>query len=118
VHGFEAAHKDANVLVLGDFNARPDEAPIKVLTSGGLTDAFGAVRKKGDPLYITHESGRTLDYIFLNAGAGKELIAETRFILGTPARPAKSDYRVTQPPAGYGSDHYPVVIDLAAKDKD
>jgi hypothetical protein len=39
-------------------------------------------------------------------------VAETRFVLGTPQRPENADWRKTEPPAGYGSDHYPVVVDL------
>lgn len=117
---FETSHPDANVVLLGDFNAKPEDRPIQIITGAGMIDTFAPVRgtgKKVEPLYVTHETGRAIDYIFLNANAQKELIAETRFILGTPARPAGSDYRTTAPPPGYVSDHYPCVIDLTPVDK-
>jgi len=116
---FETSNPQANILLMGDFNARPDDNPIKIITSGlpGLVDAFAPVRGKRDSQYMTHASDRSIDYIFLNANAAKELIAETRFILGTPTRPAGTDYRTTPPPPGYASDHYPVVIDLVPADK-
>lgn len=116
VREMESSDPNRNVIILGDFNARPEDRPMRLFTDAGLIDLF-AHRKRGDSSYVTHESGRTIDFILLNAAAAKELIPETRFILGTPARPAGVDYRTTPGPSGYGSDHYPVVMDLVPVDR-
>lgn len=107
---------DRNIIIMGDFNARPEDRAMKIYTDAGLIDLF-AHRKRGDNSYITHESGRPIDYILLTPSVQKELIPETRFILGTPARPAGADYRTTPGPEGYASDHYPVVMDLVPVDR-
>lgn len=116
VRQIQTSDPDANVIIMGDFNARPDEKAMKPYLEAGLIDLFGH-RRKGDPTYITHESGRPIDVIFLTPAVEKELIRETRFILGTPARPAGADWRVTPGPEGYASDHYPVVMDLVPADR-
>lgn len=116
----QSSDPNRNIIVMGDMNARPEEKPIKIYTDpaqGGMIDVFAPVRKRRDPLYVTHESGRAIDFILLNPAAEKELIPETRFILGTPARPAGVDWRTTPGPAGYAADHYPVVIDLVPRDR-
>lgn len=102
---------DRRVVILGDFNAQPHEPSVLTYLNAGFTDAF-AHRISGDPRFITHESGRAIDLILLNAPAARDLIPETRFILGAIARPAGVDWRTYAPPPGYASDHYPVVIDL------
>lgn len=111
----EAASPGANVIILGDFNAREGEEPHRVLTEGGFVDAFEGV-PPGDTRYLTHASGRAIDRILLNAAARSEFVAESRFVLGTPQRPARADWRTTPPPKGYASDHSPVVIDLKPAD--
>lgn len=116
VKELETASPDRNVVILGDFNARPDDKVMKTYTDAGFVDLF-AHRKRGDSTYITHESGRPIDYILLSPTAAKELIPETRFIFGTPARPKDADYRTTPGPQGYASDHYPVVMDLVPVDR-
>jgi endonuclease/exonuclease/phosphatase family metal-dependent hydrolase len=111
VKELQTSDPNRNIVVMGDFNARPDDQPIKTFIDSGMIDLF-ANRKKGDPTYITHESGKPIDLVLLNPAVEKELIRETRFILGTPARPQGVDYRSTPGPEGYASDHYPVVMDL------
>lgn len=109
----QSADPDANIAVLGDFNAIPDDTPVQTVVSGGLIDLFSDLRGDGaETRYITHESGRSIDYIFVNPGLRSEVVASSRFILGTPARPAGMDYRTAPIPPGYGSDHYPVAVDL------
>jgi len=103
-------------VILGDFNAVPTDKVMATFANAGMVDLF-AHRKKGDSTYISHESGRPIDYILLSPSVERELIRETRFILGTPARPAGSDYRNTPGPEGYAADHYPVVIDLVPVDR-
>ncbi len=116
VKEMQSSNPDRNIIIMGDFNARPEDRAMKIYTDAGLIDLF-AHRKRGDNTYITHESGRPIDYILLAPSVEKELIRETRFILGTPARPAGVDYRVTPGPEGYASDHYPLVMDLVPVDR-
>jgi len=105
-----------NIAIVGDMNCEPAQNPFRIYTGAGFVDAF-ADRVKGQSKWITHESNRAIDHILLSPGAAKELVAETRFILGMPARPAGVDWRTTPPPEGFASDHYPVVVDLHATDK-
>ncbi len=105
-----------NIAIVGDMNCEPAQNPFRVYTGAGFVDAF-ADRVKGASKWITHESNRAIDHILLSPGAARELVAETRFILGMPARPAGVDWRTTPPPEGFASDHYPVVVDLHATDK-
>lgn len=113
---FVKEHPEANVLLCGDFNSESRHEPMRHYTSAGLVDVF-ADRQRGDTTQITHDSGRTIDFILLSPGARHELVAETKFILGTPSRPAGSDWRTTPAPKGWASDHYPLVIDLMPIDK-
>ena len=113
VHDFEKLHPGANVIVLGDFNARTTEKSFQVYTNGGMIDAMtGVPGGPESPAFLSHSSGRTIDHILLNAPAAAMVALDTRFVLGTPQRPEHVDWRRTDPPAGYGSDHYPVVVDL------
>ncbi|MCC6676374.1 MAG: endonuclease/exonuclease/phosphatase family protein [Phycisphaerales bacterium] len=112
----EKANPAANIAIVGDFNTIPSDAPIQTVISGGLIDLFADLRAGGGPRTITHESGRAIDYIFINRNLQPEIVASTRFVLGTPARPAGVDYRTAPIPPGYGSDHYPVAVDLIPAD--
>ncbi len=105
-----------NIAVLGDFNSEPDEQPVVRYLSDGLIDVFAA-RTKGDPAWVTHESGRTIDFILVTPALARNLAPEPPFILGTPARPEGSDWRRTPPPVGYASDHYPLVVDIIPRDR-
>lgn len=118
----ESASPSANIAVLGDFNASPTDAPVRTLISSGLIDLFADLRDSV-PLdqstrFMTHESGRSIDLILINKNLQPEIIASSRFILGTPSRPEGVDYRTAVPPPGYGSDHYPVAVDLRPIDTD
>lgn len=112
----EKENPNINIAALGDFNATSDDKPIRTLITSGLIDLFADLRAPAngprDDRYITHESGRSIDFILVNKNLQPEIIARTRFVLGTPARPAFVDYRTAHPPPGYGSDHYPVAVDL------
>jgi endonuclease/exonuclease/phosphatase family metal-dependent hydrolase len=107
---------DRNIAVVGDFNAIPTDASVAAYTSAGLIDLFSD-RRPGAAEWITHESGRTIDFILVNPSLAAELVPGSRFILGTPARPEGADWRTTPPPVGYASDHYPLVVDLTPDDK-
>ncbi len=117
IHDYEKDHPGAPVLVLGDFNARTTEKSVMVYTSGGMIHAMsgvsGGVESKE---FLSHTSGRTIDHILLNAPAAAMVSLDTRFVLGTPQRPDGVDWRKTEPPAGYSSDHYPVVVDLLPRE--
>ncbi len=121
-----AADPDANIAILGDFNCQPGEAPFEMYTKAGFVSALmeaaaasgGATGEDGrhNPQWVTHESGRIIDHILVNANLEPEIIDGSAFVFGTPARPAGSDWRTTPPPPGFASDHYPIVIDLMPKD--
>ncbi|MBY0311987.1 MAG: endonuclease/exonuclease/phosphatase family protein [Phycisphaerales bacterium] len=115
--GFESEHAGANIVILGDFNAKPDEKAVQTYLTSGFMDPFGDLVERNDPSVISHVSGRVIDHVLLNSNAAGELIKETRFVLGTMQRPEGMDWRSTLPPEGYASDHYPVVIDLMPIDK-
>ena len=110
----EAANPRALVAVLGDFNGLVTDPNVKVYTDAGMFDVFSG-RNAADPKNISHESGRRIDLILLNKNLRDQLVDDSAFIYGMPARPAGADWRNTLPPPGYGSDHYPVVIDIDAK---
>lgn len=108
-----------NVAVLGDCNAAPTDAAMKVYLTGGMIDVLAARESASAadrPKFITHESGRTIDYILVNPAMNAEVVASSAFVLGTPARPAGVDWRSYPAPDGYGSDHYPVVVDVRWKE--
>lgn len=113
---FQGQNPDANVFVVGDFNARPGDGPIDIITRGGLFDAFGD-RPRGDSAWITHSSGRVIDFIFATAPARPEIIPQTRFVLATPTRAEGVNWRTTPNPIGWASDHFPLVIDLTPADR-
>lgn len=100
-----------NVVVLGDFNAVQTDASFQTFISSGLSDLF-ADRRPDDPATTTHESGRSIDHVLVNAAMMPEVIRDSRFVFGTPARPKGVDYRTYPAPKGYASDHYPVVVDI------
>lgn len=100
-----------NVVVMGDFNAVQNDASFRAFVSSGLIDLF-ADRRPEDSATTTHESGRSIDHILVNAAMMPEVIRDSRFVFGTPARPKGVDYRTYPAPKGYASDHYPVVVDF------
>jgi endonuclease/exonuclease/phosphatase family metal-dependent hydrolase len=113
---FVASNPSANVAVLGDFNAGPDESPVKVYLDAGFVD-INADRKAGDKTALTHASERTIDLILVNANLKAELAMDSRFILATPQLPKEADWRTAPKPSGYASDHSPVVVDVKPRDE-
>jgi len=114
---------DANVAVLGDFNATPNDMPTKVLrqSSLGFVSAYDwRSKKEGDSkvlkdLYTTHASGRPIDFIVMTPGLAADCVDSSYFVLGTLHPASDWDYRKADefpPPAGYASDHCPVAIDF------
>lgn len=105
------ANPERNVLVLGDFNATTGTPEVKTLLRAGFTDLADEAGLSGDAA-VSHESGRRIDLILANEAAMGEILPETLFVLGTPARPDGIDWRDMPTFEGYASDHYPVVVDL------
>ncbi len=119
VHHLMTKNPDANVMVLGDFNAAPWDKSVKVYLEGGLVDTMAHrstnVQYDEDaPLYKTHTSDRIIDYILLNPAAYREFVPKSAFILGTSAE--DYNWRSDPIPSGYASDHYPLAIDLVPKE--
>ena len=105
-------HKTDNILLIGDFNAYEEEAPIEVLVSAGYVDV---VQSLGDDASTYKFSGRfgRLDYIFASpALAGDVADAEVWQINS----PAPYGYLYDNDPidetAHASSDHDPVVVSL------
>ena len=113
-----------NVIVLGDFNAKSEYKSMQLLVDGGLTDAMK--HRIDDPSdaksarWVTHESGRIIDYILVNEGAGREVVPRSGFVLGTfyPGDSNHYDWRTDDAPEAHASDHYPIAIDIIPRDLD
>ena len=120
VREIESADPSRNIVVMGDFNAAPWDKSFRVYLASGLIDSFAhRTTDKNSPesrLFKTHESDRVLDYILLNSAARRELIIGRQFVLGTITPPQDYNYLTDQPPPGYASDHYPVVLELRPDD--
>jgi endonuclease/exonuclease/phosphatase family metal-dependent hydrolase len=113
-----------NVIVLGDFNAKPEYKSMQLLVDGGLNDGMG--HRVDDPSdakfarWVTHESGRIIDYILVNDGAAREVVPRSGFVLGTfyPGDSNHYDWRTDDAPEAHASDHYPIAIDIIPRDLD
>jgi endonuclease/exonuclease/phosphatase family metal-dependent hydrolase len=110
------ANANANVMVLGDFNAEPRSNAMKMYFDSGLLSAFDGAGP-GDLSAVTHASGRIIDHVLMSANLRAEFKPETKFVLGTPNRVNNRDWRNTPPPEGWASDHYPVVVDIVPVDQ-
>ena len=114
-----AANADANVAVLGDFNAVPGDMAAKVIRwRDGFASAYDWRADKESPKYrFTHASERAIDYILMSPGLAADCVEKSYYIWGTPQRP-KQDWSKYPYPEGYASDHNAVTIDIAtAPDK-
>jgi endonuclease/exonuclease/phosphatase family metal-dependent hydrolase len=105
------ADPEARVVILGDFNAQGDELAVKSYIDAGYIDLYGD-RERDDATSVTHSSGRAIDHMMFNANFAKVVAKGSRFVLGTIDRPKGVDWRTTPEPAGWASDHYPVVVDF------
>lgn len=115
VQEMERADPAINVMLAGDFNSQPQHEGPQVYFTGGLIDLF-ADRKRGDTTMMTHATNRTIDFLVANKNLAHEVVMESRFVLGTPLRPANAKWDQTPPPPGYASDHLPVVVDIRPVD--
>lgn len=106
----------ANIALLGDFNATPEQTSVKMYMQSGLVDILSS-HAPGDPKFITHASSREIDHILVNPAFEKEIVKESAFVLGTPQLKPEEDWRTAPKPAGYASDHLPVVVDFKPVDQ-
>lgn len=113
------ADPSACVAVLGDFNATPATRTVKAFADAGLRSAYdfrGVKQGNTKDLYTTHDSGRAIDFIFMTPALAKAAVDSSFFVLGTVHPSSDYDWRKdpdkSRIPEGYGSDHYPVAIDL------
>ena len=110
----------ANIIVLGDFNAKYSYKSMRLLVEGGLVDTMH--HRATEPndadrnLWVTHESGRTLDYILMNASAYNEFVPGSAFVLGTLHPGDDYDWREDSPPPGHAADHYPVAVEIIPRE--
>ena len=111
-----------NVIVLGDFNAKSHYKSMRLLLEGGLTDSMDhRVLDSSHPeasLWVTHESGRIIDYILMSDGAIEEMVPESGFVLGTfyPGDSNHYDWRKDDAPEAHASDHYPIAVDIVPRE--
>ena len=114
---------ERNVIVLGDFNAKSQYKSMQLLLDGGLVDAMAhrvtEATNVESARWVTHESGRIIDYILVNDHAAHEVVPESGFVLGTfyPGDSNHYDWRKDDAPEGHASDHYPIAIDLVPRDE-
>lgn len=107
---------DANIAVVGDFNGRPSDMNVKVLRTGLVSGYDWRFDKKApSERYVTHASGRSIDFIVMSDGLAADAVDGSYFVLGTPHAGSDWDWRKADenpPPDAYASDHYPVAIEI------
>ena len=118
-----AKNPEANVVVMGDFNATPTQKAAKAFTEGGMRSAYdfrGTKSGNTKDLYTTHDSGRAIDFIFMSPGLAADAVDRGFFVLSTMHPEStyrwQDDPEKEKVPAGYASDHCPVAIDVMPKD--
>ena len=134
VDAIRAKDADAQIAVVGDFNASPNDKTASLMREkelGGLVSAYEARpeadrRGKGEQAeggktgtkYLTHsfvgDEGkpiqRTIDYIMLSPSLLQKAEPGSFFVLGLPKGLDSNERR----PKGYASDHNPIAVDLKA----
>ena len=110
---------DANIAVVGDYNATPNDMATKSLRMSelGLVSAYDWRFDKDAPkeTYTTHASARVIDYVVMTPGLAADCVPSSFFVLGTLHAASDWDFKKADtipPPAGYASDHCPIAIDL------
>jgi endonuclease/exonuclease/phosphatase family metal-dependent hydrolase len=118
------ANPDANIAVVGDYNGVPSDMNVKALrmSDDGLVSAYDwrFDTKAPKDAFVTHASGRSIDFIVMTPGLAADCVEKSYFVLGTLHAASDWDWRKADeipPPKGYASDHYPVVIEIMPKDR-
>lgn len=112
-----------NIIVLGDFNAKHTYKSMRLLFESGLIDTMQhratEYNDSDTPLWVTHESGRTIDYILVTPSAMMEIVPGSAFVQGTfyPGDENHYNWRTDDPPDSHASDHYPIAVDLIPRDR-
>ena len=112
-----------NIIVLGDFNAKHTYKSMRLLFEAGLIDTMQhratEYNDSDTPHWVTHESGRVIDYILVTPTTMMEVVPGSGFVLGTfyPGDQNHYNWRTDEAPEGHASDHYPVAIDLIPRDR-
>jgi endonuclease/exonuclease/phosphatase family metal-dependent hydrolase len=134
IDAVRAKDKNAQIAVVGDFNAEPTHMTAKALREkslGGLISAYevrpGGGKGDGDAeggsksdrrKYLTHSFvpedkpgkpiERAIDFILLSPNLFQKAQKGSFFVLSVP----KSSQPGSDKPAGYASDHNPLAVDL------
>ena len=124
---------NANIVVVGDFNATPMSDVRRMYKETGLQNGYdfrnsddqaagrnrSASEEQKQQLYdryTTHESGRSIDYILMSDGFAEEIVPGSFFVLSSLHPGDSYDWRKDTPPSGYASDHYPIALDFIPRD--
>lgn len=102
---------DRPIVVLGDFNAQPQDKSVQTYLDAGFVDLFSD-RPRSDEI-MTHESNRRIDLILANPNALSKMDLANAFVYGTAARPEGVSWRDLETFEGYAADHYPVSVDIS-----
>ncbi|GAB4549175.1 MAG: hypothetical protein Tsb0013_10240 [Phycisphaerales bacterium] len=106
---------NANVIVMGDFNAQPSDLSVRKYIDAGMHWTFEG--ESSDDALVTHESARIIDFILYSETMKSEVVDGSAFVQSAPLRPRGADWRTTPTPDGYASDHLPVVVDIVPVDR-
>lgn len=110
-------NSNANIAVLGDFNATANQFSVEMYTAEGrMVDVAAADSLEGTAA-LTHASNRRIDFIMLNENLSKERVPGTAFVYATYLRPRDMDWRTTPTPPEYAADHMPMTVDLFIGDR-
>ena len=115
-----ASNPARNLAVVGDFNATATKEARKMYDRAGLRNSYDwrpwiEGKVTADQIrdrFITHESGRAIDFILVSESLANELVPDSYFVLSTLHPGDAYDWRTDKAPAGHASDHYPVAVDL------
>jgi len=121
-----AANPARNLAVVGDFNATATKEARKMYDRAGLLNAYDwrpwiEGKVTADQIrdrFITHESGRAIDFILVSDGLANELVPDSFFVLSTLHPGDAYNWRTDKAPSGHASDHYPVAVDLIPTERE
>ena len=121
-----AANAGRNLAVVGDFNATATKEARKMYDRAGFVNTYDwrpwiegkVTAEQIRDRFITHESGRAIDFILVSDGLANELVPDSFFVLSTLHPGDAYNWRTDKAPAGHASDHYPVAVDLVPVERD
>ena len=121
-----SANPARNLAVVGDFNATATKEARRMYDRAGLLNSYdwrpwieGKVTSEQiRDRFITHESGRAIDFILVSDSLANELVPDSFFVLSTLHPGDAYNWRTDKAPAGHASDHYPVAVDLIPVERD